>query len=140
MSEDWVSDIAYLHKKFGVHKRINELDRAELYQYLQFRLNFLKEEMAELNDAFKDKNAEEVVDALIDICVVAIGTLDALEVNPYKAWDRVHESNMKKEPGVKASRPNPLGFPDLIKPEGWAGPSHEDNHGLIKLAFISDGE
>jgi hypothetical protein len=30
---------------------------------------------------------------------------------------------------VRESRPNPLGLPDLIKPEGWEAPSHEGNHG-----------
>ena len=43
----------------------------------------------------------------------------------------VHDANMVKSPGVKAERPNPFGLPDLIKPEGWVGPSHEDNHGDI---------
>jgi len=38
---------------------------------------------------------------------------------------------MSKEPGVKESRPNPLGLPDLIKPEGWEGPNHEDNHAYL---------
>jgi len=46
-----------------------------------------------------------------------------------KAWDAVHNANMAKVPGVKESRPNPFGMPDLIKPEGWEGPSHEGNHG-----------
>jgi len=40
---------------------------------------------------------------------------------------------MTKEVGIKASRPNPLGLPDLIKPEGWQPPSHQGNHGLLKF-------
>jgi predicted HAD superfamily Cof-like phosphohydrolase len=80
-------------------------------------------------------NAEEIVDALIDLCVVAIGTLDAYGVNSYKAWDEVHAANMNKEVGIKESRPNPLGLPDLIKPEGWTAPSHAGNHGLIAKIY-----
>jgi hypothetical protein len=38
---------------------------------------------------------------------------------------------MAKEVGVKAERPNPLGLPDLIKPEGWTAPSHDGNHGHL---------
>ena len=38
---------------------------------------------------------------------------------------------MRKNVGVKSTRPNPLGLPDLIKPVGWEAPSHEDNHGLL---------
>jgi len=42
---------------------------------------------------------------------------------------------MNKQVGIKASRPNPLGLPDLIKPEGWVGPDHTGNHGLLTKAF-----
>ena len=42
---------------------------------------------------------------------------------------------MEKEVGIKASRPNPLGLPDLIKPEGWTAPSHADNTGTLKKVF-----
>ena len=56
-------------------------------------------------------------------------------VNAHKAWDAVLNANMAKEVGVKESRPNPLGLPDLIKPEGWKAPSHEDNHGVIPSSF-----
>jgi hypothetical protein len=38
---------------------------------------------------------------------------------------------MSKEVGVKKERPNPLGLPDLVKPEGWINPSHSGNHGLL---------
>jgi hypothetical protein len=60
-----------------------------------------------------------------------IGTLDAFGIDSEKAWDEVLKANMKKEVGVKETRPNPLGLPDLIKPEGWTAPSHEDNHGKL---------
>jgi predicted HAD superfamily Cof-like phosphohydrolase len=60
---------------------------------------------------------------------VAIGTLDAFGINANKAWDAVLEANMNKEVGVKETRPNPLGLPDLIKPEGWKAPDHTGNHG-----------
>ena len=76
-------------------------------------------------------DAEEVVDAMIDLCVVAIGTLDIYRVDSHKAWNEILRANMAKEPGVKPSRPNPLGLPDLIKPEGWTGPDHTGNHGLL---------
>jgi len=98
--------------------------------FLEFRVKFLKEELTELEDNLD--NPEEIVDALIDLCVVAIGTLDAFDIDAYKAWDEVHKANMSKEVGIKASRPNPLNLPDLIKPTGWQAPSHEGNHGLLK--------
>lgn len=129
MSMNWVWDIEDMHTKYGVNEKVREFDADKLRQFLQFRVAFLEEELNELKDNMN--NPEEIVDALIDLCVVAIGTLDAFEVNAHSAWDAVHEANMNKEVGIKASRPNPLGLPDLIKPVGWTAPSHEGNHGLL---------
>lgn len=129
MSRDWVRDIWNMHKHYGVHPVVDKMDSDTLKKFLEFRINFLQEELDELK-ANKD-NPEEIVDALIDLCVVAIGTLDGFAVDSHMAWDAVLEANMNKTTGVKATRPNPLGLPDLIKPEGWTAPSHDGNHGLF---------
>ena len=139
--QQWHNDINDMHKKFGVHDWVREelnkedKDWSRLNKFLQFRINFLKEELNETEEAFNNKDAAEVVDGLIDLCVIAIGTLDAFDVDAQKAWEQVHAANMTKERGVKESRPNPLGLPDLIKPEGWVGPNHDDNIGNITNAF-----
>ena len=132
MTKDWVKDIYEMHTHYGVHPVMKTMDAEKLWNFLKFRANFLQEELDELRSA---DNAEDVVDALIDLCVVAIGTLDAFGVDSHKAWDMVLEANMNKQVGIKASRPNPLGLPDLIKPEGWTAPSHEGNHGMLKDIF-----
>jgi len=132
MSSNWVDDIYGMHRHYGVHRVVDQMDADKLRQYLQFRINFLQEELDEMRSA---DNAEDVVDALIDLCVVAIGTLDAFNVDSHKAWNSVLEANMNKQVGIKESRPNPLGLPDLIKPEGWKPPSHENNHGLLSSIF-----
>lgn len=134
----WVYDIGAMHTKFGVNKVIRGLDQAKLKKFLEFRLNFLQEELDEAVEAATSGDparAEDVVDAMIDLCVVAIGTLDAFDVDAYEAWNRVHTKNMQKEPGVKPERPNPLGLPDLIKPAGWTAPTHADNVGLLAKVF-----
>lgn len=132
MSTNWMADIAAMHQKFGVKEAVAGFDKEKLAKFLEFRVNFLQEELDEMKAA---KNADDVVDALIDLCVVAIGTLDAFNINSYDAWNKVHEANMAKEVGIKASRPNPLGLPDLIKPEGWEAPTHFDNVGLLGVLF-----
>jgi predicted HAD superfamily Cof-like phosphohydrolase len=138
MSINWVADIAEMHRKYGVKEAVANFDKEKFQKFLEFRINFLQEELDELKAA---QNADDVVDALIDLCVVAIGTLDAYNVNSYLAWDRVHAANMTKEVGIKASRPNKLGLPDLIKPTmethgyDWEAPTHEDNTGLFKALF-----
>ena len=128
MSRDWVADIAAMHDHYGVHRSIEKFDGEKLRHFLEFRARFLQEELDEL---VRSESAEDVVDALIDLCVVAIGTLDAFGVDAHAAWDEVLRANMQKEVGVKSSRPNPLGLPDLVKPKGWVGPSHDGNHARL---------
>ncbi len=131
----WPADIAEMHEKFGVNAVVNKLTAEQLLTYLKFRLDMVQEEVTEAHTAFDAKDADGVVDALIDNIVFALGTLDAFGVDAYTAWNRVHAANMAKNPGVKPGRPNPYGFPDLIKPEGWTAPTHQDNLGLIPKAF-----
>ena len=138
MMNQWHHDINEMHAKYGVHDWIEDnMDNKELMQkFLDFRLKFLEEELNETKlAALYDRNASEVVDGLIDLCVIAIGTLDAFNVDAQKAWEAVHAANMAKEVGVKESRPNPLGLPDLVKPEGWKGPTHYDNTGYLGNAL-----
>tara|TARA_A100001011_G_scaffold400783_2_gene518748 strand:- start:1540 stop:1965 length:426 start_codon:yes stop_codon:yes gene_type:complete len=134
---DWPFDIEFMHNKFKVHEwmEANKGDKEKLSQFLEFRLKFLQEELDETKKAIETKDPEEIVDGLIDLCVVAIGTLDAFNVDAHAAWSEVMLANITKQPGVKKSRPNPLGLPDLIKPENWVGPTHKGNHGYFSNAL-----
>jgi len=132
MSQNWVQDMAVMHAKFNVNQAVENMSPEVLKEFLKFRINFLQEELDEMKKA---DNADDVVDALIDLCVVAIGTLDLYKVNAHLAWDRVFTANIAKEVGVKEERPNPHGLPDLVKPKGWTAPTHEDNVGLLKKTF-----
>jgi predicted HAD superfamily Cof-like phosphohydrolase len=125
---DWPDNMRKMHDKYGAHEVVEKFDSEKLTKFLEFRANFLQEELDELKTA---TNPDDVVDALIDLCVVAIGTLDLFKVDSHESWNRVWLSNLAKEVGVKASRPNKLGLPDLIKPEGWKAPTHADNVGLL---------
>lgn len=131
----WYKDMENLHEKYGVNHWMQNASKEQLQKFLEFRMNFLTEEFNETMKAYNEKDAEEIVDGLIDICVIAIGTLEAFGVNADKAWQEVLYANMQKEVGIKPERPNPLGLPDLIKPEGWTAPSHKYNHGNITNAF-----
>ena len=128
MSKDWVKDIHLMQGKYLTRQWVND-NPEKLKDFLAFRLDFLEEELTETVKAFAMNDGEALVDGLIDLCVVAIGTLDAFGIDPYKAWDEVLKANMSKEVGVKPTRPNPLGVPDLIKPDDWKAPSHTGNHG-----------
>jgi len=138
MSKDWAQDIHEMQNKFQLPNWVKD-NPDKLKEFLEFRIRFVREELEETEKAFANKiDAEEIVDGLIDICVVAIGTLDAFKVNSHQAWDQVMEANMSKEVGVKPERPNPLGLPDLMKPEGWQAPSHAGNHGLLANLYRLD--
>tara|TARA_B100000085_G_C18520701_1_gene503558 strand:+ start:895 stop:1299 length:405 start_codon:yes stop_codon:yes gene_type:complete len=128
MSNNWVEDIHDMQTKYKTREWVRD-NPDKYYQFLNFRADFLQEELDETKRAIMAGDAEEIVDGLIDLCVVAIGTLDAFNVDGNKAWDEVLKANMQKEVGVKESRPNPLGLPDLIKPDGWEAPSHKGNYG-----------
>jgi len=138
MSTNWFKDMQEMHIKYGVDKWMDEekkSDWSRLNKFMQFRLSMMQEELDETKAAFNDKNAEEMVDGIIDLCVFAIGTLEVFGVDANKAWNEVYEANMSKEVGIKEGRPNPLGLPDLKKPRHWKGPNHEGNHGNITDSF-----
>ena len=128
----WVKDISEMQTKYGVMDwMLDPANKDKLSEFLAFRLAFLQEEFDETMAAAKDKDPEELIDGHIDLCVIAIGTLLSFGVDAQEAWNRVHKANMAKEVGVKPGRPNPLGLPDLVKPEGWTPPSHTDLHGNL---------
>jgi len=129
-----LGDIKKLNRYYQIYRFISKASDEKKMSYLQFRANFIQEELDELFTAIDNHEPDEVVDAFIDIIVIALGSLDAFDVNIKKAWKRVHHANMQKEIGVKDTRPNPLGLPDLVKPKGWQAPQHFDNIG--KLNFL----
>ena len=138
MSKDWFADISDMHDHYGFTERFAALDEEKRAACLKFRADFIREELREL---YADIDSpEDVVDALIDICVVAIGTLHAFGIDGHRAWDEVHRANMAKETGVKESRPNPLGLPDLVKPIDFVSPSHMGNHGRLPTIKTSMGD
>ena len=84
----WVQDIAEMQEKYGVRKWVEDpANKDKLKDFMAFRLDFIEEEFEETILAFAEQDPEEIVDGLIDICVVAIGTLLAFDVDPDQAWD-----------------------------------------------------
>ena len=134
---DWANDIYMMHNKYGVREWFekNKDDKELMRKYLMFRMLMINEELHETLQAMNTGNSEEIVDGLIDLCVFAIGTIDVFGVDANKAWDEIYRANMDKKAGVKPGRPNPFGLPDLLKPGGWQGPNHEDNHGDLSYAL-----
>lgn len=60
------------------------------------RMKLIREEMRELEEAVRDNDIVETVDALADILYVVYGAGNALGVNMDEAFRIVHENNMSK--------------------------------------------
>jgi len=128
-------DMKLMHAFYGIHEAIEKLSPEQLKEFISFRFRFLQEEVNEGLKAIDEKDGDGIVDSIIDLVVVAVGTLDLLGVDFKTAWNSVLSANMNKKVGIKASRPNPLSLPDLIKPEDWQAPCHKDNLGVIQDAL-----
>lgn len=84
------------------------------------RLNFLKEELGELETAWHRDDLAEMGDALVDLIYVAIGTALMMGLPLEEMWDEVQRANMDKQ------QVGAVGYKGgLIKPDGWKPPQHE---------------
>ena len=113
-------DIHVMYYRFGfpIPKEPQLIDP----ELMSDRMNFLNEELAETGEAYDEDDLPEVIDGLIDLIVVAVGTLALMGVDSQAHWNEVLRANMAKESGVKPGRTMRY---DLYKPEGWVPPDHE---------------
>ena len=63
---------------------------------MQLRLNLIKEELSELEEAMKTKNLKEVADALTDILYVTYGAGYAYGIDLDQCFKEVQRANMSK--------------------------------------------
>lgn len=135
---DPVRDIQEFHEKFGLE--YNGKPRALREDLASFRSKFAQEEVDELKEAFKEiqeginNGDDEAVrdalakslDAIVDECYVAIGTAYTMGLDFKEAWNRVHAANMAKVRAERASDSKRGSTFDVVKPEGWVAPNHDD--------------
>ena len=132
------NDISMLQDFYEIPAAMDKLTLEQKKEFIKFLFNFLQEEVNEGVEAISEKDGDGVIDALIDLIVVAGDTLITLGVDFDKAWKSVLKANMAKTVGVKEGRPNPLGLPDLIKDLTiWVASSHVDNLGDFQRALDS---
>jgi predicted HAD superfamily Cof-like phosphohydrolase len=89
-------------------------------QYLLY-VNLIKEEVAELVEAFRTQNPQEELDALIDILVVTVGAIHSMGADGEGAWKEVMATNFAKidrETGKVRKREDGK----VLKPIGWVPP------------------
>lgn len=133
-----MGDMKEFHEKFGLE--YDGPPRALPVRLADFRENFMNEELMEYGEhmasveiAIEEKDhadvthhLEHMLDALVDLVYVAVGTAYLHGFDFDEAWRRVHEANMKKERARRAGDSKRGSTFDVIKPPGWEPPSHKD--------------
>lgn len=135
---DFVGDIEEFHRKFDLfYDGKPRLLPAEL---AEFRQRFLQEEKDEYVQhsvaaelSLQDHDEAEItyqlahmLDGLVDLVYVAIGTAHLHGFDFREAWRRVHAANMAKVRAQHAEDSKRGTTLDVVKPEGWLPPRHED--------------
>ena len=140
---DPVADIEDFHRKFDLF--YDGRPRALPEDLQSFREDFLAEELEEYrlhvrclrhlldvipvggpDPAEVTFQLEEMLDGLVDLVYVALGTSHLHGFDFAEAWRRVHAANMAK---IRAAAPEDSkrnSTHDVIKPMGWLAPDHTD--------------
>lgn len=98
MSDTNFEKVVDFNEQFGVH--ILEKPSSSVFEehpkLVKLRMDLIREEVSELEEAVKDKDLIETVDALADILYVVYGMGASFGIDLDKAFNLVHESNMSK--------------------------------------------
>lgn len=138
LSADFVSDVEEFHRKFGL--LYEGRPRALTAELAEFRQRFLQEEKDEYvshsqSCSLAIQNCDEaevtyqlahMLDALVDLVYVAIGTAHLHGFDFREAWRRVHAANMAKVRASRAEDSKRGTVYDVVKPADWLPPRHED--------------
>lgn len=131
------NDIEEFHHKF--HLSYGGAPRVLPEDLMDFRIKFLQEELEEYKRAWGDirmdgdslKSREDMLDALVDLVYVALGTAYLHGFNFAEAWRRVQVANMAKVRVERVEDSKRGSKFDVVKPTGWTAPSHSDLVGTL---------
>jgi predicted HAD superfamily Cof-like phosphohydrolase len=132
------NDVGDFHRKMGLRTSsvsrvamLPDLDDADVDDMLQFRVDFMDEELTEFKDGWAEQDHAKMADALIDLVYVAMGTAHLLNYPWAALWNEVQYANMQKEraDGAEDARSTRKHMLDVVKPEGWQPP---DVEGVLK--------
>lgn len=113
---------AFNQEILGIAKR--DLGWMEENEF-QLSLKQLREEIDEIEEAYQNQDLVGVIDGLIDLdyfhkgVIYKHGIQEPLYNDLFLA---VHQANMEKKKGVKATRQGFGNAADAVKPEGWLPP------------------
>ena len=87
-------DVENFMKTFG--QEVKDRPKFPSDKIVNLRYNLIKEELDELQVAIKEKNLQEIADALTDILYVTYGAGHAFGIDLDKCFGEVQKSNMSK--------------------------------------------
>jgi predicted HAD superfamily Cof-like phosphohydrolase len=105
----------------------------------QSRIEFLQEEADELYHAYNEMDLVGVMDAVLDLIYVAIGTglYAGLSAEMLEAgFNAVHKANMQKVKVAHAGESKRGIKWDAKKPSGWIAPEHELARILVSSPMV----
>ena len=125
-------DVGRFHERFGLRSGNKEQPAEQLATpgLLQFRADFLQEEVDEFVEGLNEGDHAKMFDALLDLVYVALGTAHLQGYPWQEGWDLVQQANMAKVRAAKDGSDSKRGSSfDVVKPEGWTAP---DIEGLLR--------
>lgn len=122
-------DVAAFHEKFGL--TYDGPPKILGDDVVQFRIQFLEEELLEFKVSAISEDLPGMADALIDLVYVAMGTAYQMGLPWQQLWNEVQRANMTKVRATSAGQSKRKSSLDVIKPEGWQGP---DIEGVLNAA------
>lgn len=120
----YLVDVGKFHRKFGLDcLQTGGIGPREVPEELrEFRRKFLREELAEIEEALDAGDTAKLLDGLVDLVYVALGTAHVYGLPFDEAWDEVQRANMSKERAERKEQSLRGSTYDVIKPEGWMPP------------------
>ena len=88
------SDVENFMITYG--QEVNKKSKFPDKKIIKLRVDLIKEELQELEEAIKNNDIVEVADALTDILYVTYGAGHSFGINLDKCFDEVQDSNMSK--------------------------------------------
>jgi len=116
---DMVFDVCEFLVKFGMTN--DKIDRKKT----KIRTEHMLEEISEFIDATHKGDNAKMLDALVDLVYVALGTAILHRFPFYAAWDAVHKANMLKVRATRKGQSKRGTTFDVVKPDGWKAPDIE---------------
>jgi len=122
----FTSSVANFMTKYGM-RRSTRLRSHKLTENVQeFRLLTMLEEVTEYEEATKDGQPEDILDALLDLLYYTLGTawshgFTAEQID--NGFALVHAANMEKVKSEKVSVSGRGCKYDVVKPPGWEPPN-----------------